>query len=144
MTLEEPQNKSISQALRELVGADSLVRAFEKTGVSGEYIRVIMRGGRRPSYDIIKKIAKGYGVPPDDLLRAADYTETMPEPSEVRAPPAEYVTFSADATNERIERLEKEVSGLRADLDRIVGMFRNMAGIVKGRVGEKEQEDRHG
>jgi len=132
-----------AEAVREAMGGLTPNVASYKTGVSDEWIRK-MSHGRVPSEAILKRFADGLGADLRKLMVAADYTETTSAPSEVHEPKTEYLTFSADATNERLERLEKEVSGLRADLDRIVGMFRNMAGIVKGRVGEKEQEDRHG
>ena len=136
-------------AINELVEGLTNEQVAIRVGISAEYVRKMRRFGIVPSRDIIQKIADGFedkGACLQKLMVAGDYEETgnAAAPSEVHEPKTEYLTFSADATNERIERLEKEVSGLRADLDRIVGMFRNMAGIVKGRVGEKEQEDRHG
>ena len=136
-------------AINELVEGLTNEQVAIRVGISAEYVRKMRRFGIVPSRDIIQKIADGFedkGACLQKLMVAGDYEETgnAAAPSEVHESKTEYVTFSADATNERLERLEKEVGELRADLDRIVGLFSGMAGIVRGRGGEKSEEDRHG
>jgi transcriptional regulator with XRE-family HTH domain len=55
-----------------------------QTGISNGYLSLIERGRRpRPSATILGRLAKCYGVPPDELLARAGYLgETTPSPDE--------------------------------------------------------------
>jgi len=144
MRQQDIDRHKVAAMVRSIKGVDSNVDAAGKTGIDPETIRLYGKGTRIPTEANAKKLCVAYGVDPTTLLEACGYDKAAVAPSEVADSHADYITFSADATNERLERLEKEVGGLRADLDRIVGLFSGMAGIVRGRGGEKSEEDRHG
>jgi|SRR5579864_9401204 len=56
----------------------SLKQVEREAGVSNAYLSQIERGLRKPPHpDILKRLAKVYDVPPNDLLIAAGYVEDL-------------------------------------------------------------------
>jgi transcriptional regulator with XRE-family HTH domain len=48
----------------------TLIDAAEKLGVGRDTLSSIERGHQHPRFPTLKRIAEGYGVPVEDLLRA--------------------------------------------------------------------------
>ena len=53
----------------------SLREVGEKVSVSGSYLSQIETGERRPSAEILRKLAPAYGVPVRDLLEVAGFLD---------------------------------------------------------------------
>jgi transcriptional regulator with XRE-family HTH domain len=53
----------------------SLREVGEKVGLSGSYLSQIETGERRPSAEILRKLAPAYGVPVRDVLEVAGFLD---------------------------------------------------------------------
>lgn len=95
MTKEEP----LAQRLRVLRAARglSLTEAWERTGVHRDTISGLERGGRHPSRPTLEKLAKGYGIPLEEL-RGEEY----PAPTEPASSKAAAILEALDAYEGRL------------------------------------------
>ena len=86
------------------------------SGVSNAYISQLERGHRKsPHPDILKGLSKAYGIPVEDLLRAAGYLEAKPQreptPEEIER---RYALVVSDPQFQHGTRLKGSTLSLRA------------------------------
>lgn len=79
--------KSLGELLRELRGNASLREASERIGISHNYLRNLEKGidprtktPINPSAETLKKIAKAYDYPYEELLKVAGYLDDNDKP----------------------------------------------------------------
>jgi transcriptional regulator with XRE-family HTH domain len=82
----------------------SLVEASKLTGVNRQTLRRLELGEQEPFYSTLNKIASGYGVDVEELLREAE-----PSTPKAKAPSSPPLAEEAASAEERRERELKEV-----------------------------------
>lgn len=109
---------SLAKVLRDVraVRGDSLRAVEESTGISNTYLSQLERGdAAKPSPDKLMALAKYYGIPYNDLMRAAGYLiKSEPANNKVKDTSAAHAALmSADLTPEEEDAVVKYIQFLR-------------------------------
>src|SRR5215216_1291916 len=100
----------------------SLTEAAERAGIQRQTLALLERGERHPHDPTLAKIAKGYGVPVDELLEEpvplAEVSETGQTEAEERDTPGvapDVLSHLAKFTAQLADVLEAEIEGVEQD-----------------------------
>ncbi|MGG3823193.1 helix-turn-helix transcriptional regulator [Geobacillus thermodenitrificans] len=125
--------KSLGELLRELRGNASLREASERIGISHNYLRNLEKGidprtktPINPSAETLKKIAKAYDYPYEELLKVAGYLD--------------------DNDNPKLPELtEKDERDIQKELEKIIKGLKTGSGFAAFGgvdIDELDEEDR--
>ncbi|ABJ09642.1 helix-turn-helix transcriptional regulator [Geobacillus stearothermophilus] len=125
--------KSLGELLRELRGNASLREASERIGISHNYLRNLEKGidprtktPINPSAETLKKIAKAYDYPYEELLKVAGYLDDNDKP---KLP----------------ELTEKDERDIQKELEKIINGLKTGSGFAAFGgvdIDELDEEDR--
>jgi transcriptional regulator with XRE-family HTH domain len=106
----------------------TLIEAAEKLGIGRDTLSDLERGNRHPVMPTLAKIAKGYGVPVEDLLEEPALAGA---PGKDEAPQAGHATYEEEQAALRSMRREGKVNHWRDLLIQIGALLQDIRGTYE-------------